>query len=122
MKRILNQLIQLQELNFAREEQKASSSNLPLAQLEKSIAASRAKLPPEVADRYERLQKRDSLAVVPVAHGGCSRCGVAVPANVVNLVKAGEILQNCPHCGRFLFFPDTEIGRASCRERVCYPV
>src|ERR1051326_106983 len=107
MNNILNQLIQLQELNFAKEEQKASNSKMPLAQLEKSIAAIRAQLPESVADRYDRLQKRYPLAVVPLANGSCSRCGLAVPHNVVNAARAGEELQTCPHCGRFLFFPDT---------------
>ena len=107
MKSVLNQLIQLQELNFAREEQKASNSKMPLTLLEKSIVEIRAQLPPDVADRYDRLQKRYPLAVVPLAHGGCSRCGLAVPAAVVNAAKAGDQLQHCPHCGRFLFFPDT---------------
>lgn len=107
MKNILNQLIQLQELNFAKEEQKASNSKMPLAQLEKSIAEIRAQLPPEVADRYDRLQKHYPLAVVPLAGGSCSRCGLAVPAAVVNATKASEQLQHCPHCGRFLYFPDT---------------
>jgi len=107
MKSILNQLIQLQELNFAKEEQKASNSKMPLAQLEKSIAEIRAQLPFDVAERYDRLQKRYPLAVIPLAHGNCSRCGLAVPAAVVNATKAGEALQNCPHCGRFLYYPDT---------------
>ena len=107
MKSILNQLIQLQELNFAKEEQKASNSQMPLAQLEKSIAKIRGQLPPDVAERYDRLQKRYPLAVIPLAHGNCSRCGLAVPPNIVNAAKAGEQLQYCPHCGRFLYFPDT---------------
>ncbi len=107
MKNVLNQLIQLQELNFAREEQKASGSKMPLAQLEKAIAEIRAKLPEDVAERYDRLQKRYPLAVVPIAHGSCSRCGLAVPASVVIAAKAGDSLQTCPHCGRFLFYPET---------------
>lgn len=107
MKSVLNQLIQLQELNFAKEEQKAASSKMPLEQLEKAVANIRAQLPADVADRYDRLQKRFPLAVVPLAHGNCSRCGLAVPAQVVNAAKAGEQLQNCPHCGRFLYFPET---------------
>ena len=117
MKSILNQLIQLQELNFAKEEQKASKSKMPLAQLEKSIAEIRQKLPLEVADRYDRLQKRYPLAVIPLAHGSCSRCGLAVPAALVNAVKAGEQLQNCPHCGRFLYFPDTVVRQTKKKER-----
>jgi len=107
MNNILNQLIQLQELNFAKEEQKASNSKMPLTLLEKSIAEIRAQLPEPVADRYDRLQKRYPLAVVPLAHGSCSRCGLAVPPALINAAKAGEELQNCPHCGRFLYFPDT---------------
>jgi PTS system nitrogen regulatory IIA component len=109
MKSTLNQLIQLQELNFAKEEQKASKSKMPLTQLEKSIAEIRQKLPPEVAERYDRLQKHYPLAVIPLAHGSCSRCGLAVPPAVVNAVKAGEQLQTCPHCGRFLYLPDTVV-------------
>ena len=107
MNNILNQLIQLQELNFAKEEQKASNSKMPLAQLEKSIAEIRAQLPSDIAERYDRLQKRYPLAVIPLAHGNCSRCGLAVPPAIVNATKAGDQLQNCPHCGRFLYFPDT---------------
>lgn len=107
MNNILNQLIQLQELNFAKEEQKASNSKMPLAQLEKSIVKIRAQLPEGVAERYDRLQKRYPLAVVPLTGTSCSRCGLAVPPSVVNGAKAGEELQVCPHCGRFLFFPDT---------------
>ncbi len=107
MKNVLNQLIQLQELSFAREEQKASGSKMPLAQLEKAIAEIRAKLPEDVAERYDRLQKRYPLAVVPIAHGSCSRCGLAVPASVVIAARAGDSLQTCPHCGRFLFYPET---------------
>ncbi len=107
MNNLLNQLIQLQELTFAKEEQKASGSKLPLAQLEKAITRLRAQLPVEVADRYDRLQQRYPLAVVPLTRGSCSRCGLAVPAQVVNVTKAGETLQNCPHCGRYLYFPAT---------------
>ena len=107
MNNILNQLIQLQELNFAKEEQKASNSKMPLAQLEKSIAKIRAQLPEGIADRYDRLQKRYPLAVVPLTNGSCSRCALAVPTAVINATKAGEEMQTCPHCGRFLFYPDT---------------
>ncbi|MGA2605468.1 MAG: PTS sugar transporter subunit IIA [Verrucomicrobiia bacterium] len=71
MNNILNQLIQLQELNFAREEQKASNPRMPLAQLEKSIAEIHAQLPPDIAERYDRLQQRYPLAVIdrPVETG-----------------------------------------------------
>jgi mannitol/fructose-specific phosphotransferase system IIA component (Ntr-type) len=107
MKSILSQLIQLQELNFAKEEQRASNVKVPLAQLEKAILAIRAQLPTDVTERYDRLQKRYPLAVVPLAHGSCSRCGLAVPAAVVNAARAAEQLQTCPYCGRYLYYPET---------------
>ena len=105
MKNRLTQLIQLQELTFAKEEQRASGAKLPLPHLEDAINSLRAELPEEVAERYDRLQQRYPLAVVPLAHGSCSRCGLAVPAQLVNAAKAGDDLQNCPHCGRYLYFP-----------------
>ena len=101
MKSILNQLIQLQELNFAKEEQKASNSKeMPLAQLEKSIAEIRRQLPAAVARAADhRKQTRClRLAVIPLAHGSCSRrCGLAgAPGGIVNAVKAGETTSKLP--------------------------
>ncbi|MBM3858662.1 MAG: hypothetical protein FJ395_03315 [Verrucomicrobia bacterium] len=106
MKNVLNQLIQLQELDFALSEGKASSTKKPLAQLEESIGKILKKLPEEVADRYQRLRKRYPIAVVPVTAGGCAPCGMVVPVALVQAVKACDQLQTCPHCGRFLYLPE----------------
>jgi mannitol/fructose-specific phosphotransferase system IIA component (Ntr-type) len=111
MKNILNQLIQLQELNFALAEEKASSSKMPLKQLEDAIAEIQASLPSDVSTRYRRLQERFQLAVAPIINNTCSQCGLAVPPAVVNDARAGKIIQSCPHCGRFLYFPDTMARR-----------
>ena len=107
MKNRLNQLIHLQELTFAKEEQRAAGAKMPLEQLEIAITELRAQLPLDVAERYDRLQQRYPLAVVPLANGSCSRCGLAVPASVVNSAKVGDVLPHCPHCGRYLYFPHT---------------
>lgn len=112
MKNVLNQLIQLQELDFALTEGKASSSKMPLAQLEEAVAKSLKKLPEEVAERYRRLRLRLPLAVVPVTNGSCAPCGMVLPVAVVHAVKAGDQLQTCPHCGRFLFMPETVAKQA----------
>lgn len=106
MKNVLNQLIQLQELNFALQERKASEAQLPLAQLEEAIAEIQKSLPEDVAARYARLQTNSPLAIVPILGMSCSRCGLAVSAAVVNATKASEALQSCPHCGRFLYYPE----------------
>jgi mannitol/fructose-specific phosphotransferase system IIA component (Ntr-type) len=107
MKNVLNRLIQLQELQFALAEKKASSAKMPLQSLEEAIAETVQSLPAEIGERYQRLQQRYPLAVVPVMHGTCPPCGIALPAALVNAVQAGEQIQNCPHCGRFLYFQET---------------
>lgn len=112
MKNVLNQLIQLQELDFALSEGKASSTKMPLAQLEDSIAKILKKLPEDIAQRYQRLRKRYPLAVVPLAGNTCAPCGMVVPIALVQAVKACEQLQTCPHCGRFLYLPETVARRS----------
>jgi mannitol/fructose-specific phosphotransferase system IIA component (Ntr-type) len=107
MKNVLNQLIQLQEMDFALTAGRASTSKMPLTQLEEAVAKSLKKLPEDVAERYLRLRKRVPLAVVPIVSGACAPCGVVVPVALVQAVKLGEQLQVCPHCGRFLYLPET---------------
>ncbi|MCX7886883.1 MAG: PTS sugar transporter subunit IIA [Verrucomicrobiae bacterium] len=107
MKSVLNQLIQLQELDFALSEGRASSTKMPLVQLEEAIAKILKKLPEDVADRYQRLRKRYPLAVVPLVGSACGTCGMMVPIALVQAVKVCEQLQTCPHCGRFLYLPET---------------
>jgi len=110
MKNVLNQLIQLQELDFALAEEKASASKMPLGQLEQAITQNLQQLPEAIAERYQRLRKRHGLAVVPVMHGTCPPCGIALPVALVNQVHAAEQLHTCPHCGRFLYYP-TQLAR-----------
>jgi mannitol/fructose-specific phosphotransferase system IIA component (Ntr-type) len=107
MKNVLNQLIQLQELDFALAEEQASASKMPLTQLEESVTKILKMLPEDVADRYQRLHKRFPLAVVPIMHGTCPPCGISLPLALVNAVRAAEEILACPNCGRFLYYPET---------------
>jgi mannitol/fructose-specific phosphotransferase system IIA component (Ntr-type) len=106
MKSVLNQLIQLQELNFALAEQRAVSPQAPLGKLEQAITDILQQLPPDIAERYGRLQQRYPLAVVPIINGNCSRCGLAIPHALINAVRAAEEIHFCPHCGRFLYYQE----------------
>jgi mannitol/fructose-specific phosphotransferase system IIA component (Ntr-type) len=106
MKHILNNLIQLQELNFALAEQETSNPDSNLKQLETSVQELSEKLPPDVFSRYTQLQRRFPLAVVPIVRTNCSGCGLAVPLQLVNDVRAAKQLCSCPHCGRFLYWQD----------------
>jgi len=106
MKHVLNNLIQLQELNFALAEQETSDPDSNLKQLETSVQELSEKLPPDVFNRYQQLQRRFPLAVVPIIRANCSGCGLSVPPQLINDVRAGKLLQFCPHCGRFLYWQD----------------
>ena len=104
MKHILNQLIQLQELNFALSEQKTSNPEARLTQLEESIAKLFEKLPEDIASRYHRMQQRAPLVVVPIANNTCTGCGIAVTAALANEVHKSEQIYSCQNCGRFLYY------------------
>lgn len=111
MKHTLNQLIQLQELNFALSEQKASNPEARLTSLEEAIAKLFEKLPEDIATRFQRMHERVPLMVVPVTRNNCSGCGLAVPHALVNEVRRSEQIHVCPHCGRFLYYPEGQPRR-----------
>jgi mannitol/fructose-specific phosphotransferase system IIA component (Ntr-type) len=106
MRQIFNHLIQLQELNFALAEQTAANPHARLEPLREAIDQLSSELPADIAARYLALQKRFPLAVVPVVRGNCSGCGIAVPAALINDLRAATQLHACPNCGRFLYFQD----------------
>ena len=103
MDRILNQLIQLQELNFALSEQRTLLPKARLADLESSVRGLMENLPPEIATLYRVLQKRHQAAVVPEANGTCSGCGITLPTSLAAEVQSGKRIQQCPNCRRVLY-------------------
>jgi mannitol/fructose-specific phosphotransferase system IIA component (Ntr-type) len=117
MKHVLNNLIQLQELNFALAEQETSNPESNLKQLEQSVQELSEKLPADVFNRYQQLQQRFPLAVVPIIRTNCSGCGLAIPLQLVNDVRAAKQIHGCPHCGRFLYWADS-LPKSSSRRAV----
>jgi mannitol/fructose-specific phosphotransferase system IIA component (Ntr-type) len=47
------------------------------------------------------------MVVVPVVRGTCPLCAIALPVALVNQVRAAETIHACPHCGRFLYYPES---------------
>jgi mannitol/fructose-specific phosphotransferase system IIA component (Ntr-type) len=103
MDRILNQLIQLQELNFVLAEQRTLVPKFRLTDLESSVTALMENLPQEIAALYRGLQKRHQAAVVPEAHGTCSGCGISLPTSLAAEIQTGKGIQQCPSCRRVLY-------------------
>lgn len=109
--KIINQLIQLQELVVADLQQKASMPKVRLEKLEKNIETLMADLPPQVKSHFGRLLQKSPEAIVPVVNAICAGCGMSLTKSVVNGVKKAEEMFRCPNCTRFLYFPDQLVER-----------
>ena len=104
MIKIINHLVQLQELHLARAEQEISQRPAShLAQLDESIDALLGDLPEEVERPFVRMQQKDPLAIVPITEKNCSACGMGLPTSLIQAVRIADQLHHCPNCGRFLY-------------------
>ncbi|MBP7831161.1 MAG: PTS sugar transporter subunit IIA [Kiritimatiellae bacterium] len=114
MHRVINHLIQLQELRVARAQQEASMQGARLSQLDTAIQTLMQQLPQDIAVRYQKIEKKGLLAIVPVANGVCSACGMSLPVSLVHAVHAADSLHHCPNCARMLYYPESlprHVGR-----------
>jgi mannitol/fructose-specific phosphotransferase system IIA component (Ntr-type) len=103
MNKILNELIQLQELEFALMEQRQLVDESRLADLEEAIAALMGDLPDNVAAVYRRLKAQGPPVIVAETDGRCSACGMSLPTAQVGAIIAAESLQRCQNCNRILY-------------------
>ncbi len=104
MQKLINHLVQLQELTFARAEQDASMSSAHMGQLDQSIETMIEGLPVDTQSVIIRMLKKSPLAIVPIAHKNCSACGMSLPLSLIQAVRAADKLLTCPNCGRFLYY------------------
>jgi PTS system nitrogen regulatory IIA component len=101
--RILQQLLQIQELHFTLLEQRTLVPKGYLVDLENSIGTLMDDLPPKIATLYKGLQKRHLAAVVPEIKGTCSACGISLPTSQMAGILSKKRLQQCPNCRRILY-------------------
>ncbi len=120
MKRVINHLVQLQELTLIRE-QEAYMGGARLKQVDDAIRSLTGKLPPDVRTRFQKLQKKDRAAVIPATRGICSVCGMKLAVSLVQLIRAEEKLQSCPNCGRILYYCETTPRGVAQRHRRTAP-
>jgi len=103
MQPIINLLVQLQELTVARAQHEAFMPGAQLDQLDASISTLSKELPDNVHLQFSRLLQKSPLAIVPVANGACTACGMTLPISLVHRVHAAEQIYACPSCARLLF-------------------
>ncbi len=103
MNKLLNHLIQLQDLNFTLAEQQALLPDACLKELEDSITSLAKNLPKNTLHLFETLHNRYMSAVVPVTGGICSGCGVTLPTSMAYEVQVSRELMQCPRCTRIIY-------------------
>ncbi|MCF7818890.1 MAG: PTS sugar transporter subunit IIA [Kiritimatiellales bacterium] len=109
--KLINQLIQLQELVMANMQKRASMPQAHLEVLEKSIASLSSDLPQQVKSHFNRLLQKHPEAIVPVSTGICAGCGMALAKSLVTSAHNAEQMHRCPNCARFLYYPEQLIER-----------
>ena len=109
--KLINQMIQLQELIVADMQKKAAMPKIRLEELEHSIAALSADLPMQVKAHFNRLALKHPEAIVPVSSETCAGCGMGLTRSLINAVHKAEQLHRCPNCARFLYYPEQLVER-----------
>jgi PTS system nitrogen regulatory IIA component len=122
MQKIINHLIQLQDLTVAKAQQEASMQGARLTQLDDSIQTLLSELPPDLMSQFQKIQRKSLLAIVPVSNGVCSACGMSLPVSLVHAVHAAEKIYLCPTCARMLYYPATALRRDGKRHRRGEPI
>ncbi|MDP6522721.1 MAG: PTS sugar transporter subunit IIA [Kiritimatiellia bacterium] len=114
---VANHIIQLQELTLIRDEQRIAERGEHLEQLNASIKTMTGQLSKNVRMTFEKLQKRDPIAIAPVSGSNCSVCGMALPISLQQSIRMGKEIHSCPNCARMLYAPEDAPKRVGERTR-----
>lgn len=109
--KLINQMIQLQELIVADMQKKTLMPKIRLEELEKAIETLTADLPLQIRTHFNRLVQKHPEAIVPVSSETCAGCGMGLTRSLVNAVHKAEQLHRCPNCARFLYYPEQLVER-----------
>lgn len=77
--------------------------SVELEQEESGRQALAIQLPRELLRRYEQIQKRRVIALVPVVDGICKGCFMSLPPQLNNIIARCTSLESCPSCQRLLY-------------------
>lgn len=104
MRKVINHLVQLQNLIFTRDEQRGLPGGAEhMDRLNDSIDSLIQELPDDIRLEFQRLYKRDHVTISPMHDGMCPMCGMKLATAAVQAVKLCREIQTCPSCTRFLY-------------------
>jgi predicted nucleic acid-binding Zn-ribbon protein len=96
MKDLLQNLLKLQDLEFADVSDSAT---------ETAISKLRQKIPRPILEHYDRLTDRGKKGVAAVRHQVCMGCHMRIPMGAVITLMHATDIQTCDNCGRYLYLP-----------------
>ena len=99
MKKLLQNLLKLQELEFAG----VIDSNA-----ETAISRLRRKIPLPILQHYDRLTDQGKKGVAMVGHQVCAGCHMRIPIGAIVTLMRDDDIQTCENCGRYLYLPADE--------------
>jgi predicted nucleic acid-binding Zn-ribbon protein len=76
-----------------------------LAALEQARNAEASRLDRDLLQQYTRLLRSRGVAVVAVAEGSCTGCGIALTPQASVEIRRNDRMFTCPACNRILYFP-----------------
>lgn len=74
-----------------------------LEQQESGRGALASQVPSDLLRRYEQVQRRRGIALVPVVDGICKGCFMSLPPQLNNIIARCTTLESCPSCQRLLY-------------------
>lgn len=110
-RKLINQLIQLQELIVARIQKKTAMPNAPLDALEQNIRLLSQDLPQPVKNHMNQLLQKNPEAVVPIVDDHCTGCGMGLSTSQINEIHHADKLYRCLNCTRYLYVPSEVVAR-----------
>lgn len=110
-RKLINQLIQLQELVVARVQKKVAMQNAPLDALSQSIALLSENIPPRIKNHLNQLLQKHPEAVVPIVDGHCTGCGMGLSTSLINEIHHADEIHRCLNCTRYLYVPSEVVAR-----------
>lgn len=66
---------------------------------------------------YDNLSiHKGGISVSSVLKGICQTCHMGIPQQKFNELMRGDVLMNCPHCGRIMYWGDNELFKENEKE------
>ena len=76
---------------------------------EKQKKRIRKEIDEELLTLYDNIcDHKEGIAITSVLKGVCQTCHMGMPPQKFNELMRGDVLMNCPHCGRIMYWGEDE--------------